>query len=221
MVALLGLGVSLGWSTRRLVEGDLTFRLRMRGEDELVKLGHAFDSMAARIEMAQRDLAGAKTTFGHHFYISIFSDISILSPCGARCPRGDVVRGRGMAGGLRLLVDQLKAVSHPLRLRVLALLGSGELCVCQVAEVLQVPTSSISEALRELRRAGFVKERKEGRWVFVSLVLNGEASPLLAGILAEALPVTEAAEDRLRAVAVKALSIPALCGHAQKPLRGR
>jgi DNA-binding transcriptional ArsR family regulator len=59
-----------------------------------------------------------------------------------------------MADDLRLLVERLKAVSHPLRMRVLGLLGRGELCVCQVAEVLAVPASSVSEALRELRRAG-------------------------------------------------------------------
>ena len=80
-----------------------------------------------------------------------------------------------MANALKVLVEQLKAVSHPLRLRVLALLGAGELCVCQVAEVLEVPASSASEALRELRRAGFVAERKDGRWVFVSVVV-AEAS---------------------------------------------
>ena len=66
-------------------------------------------------------------------------------------------------------------------------MDSGELCVCQVAEVLQVPQSSASEALRELRRAGFIEERKEGRWVFVSLVPEVDALPLLKGILSEAM----------------------------------
>jgi len=120
-----------------------------------------------------------------------------------------------MTGDLRSMVEQLKAVSHPLRLRVLALLGSGELCVCQVAEVLQAPQASVSEALRELRRAGFVTERKEGRWVFVSVVPEAAASPLLKGILAEALPLREADQDRARAVEVKTLSIPTVCGKVQ------
>ena len=116
-----------------------------------------------------------------------------------------------MADDLRFLIERLKAVSHPLRLRVLALLGSGELCVCQVAEVLQVPQSSASEALRELRRAGFVTERKEGRWVFVSVVPQTEASPLLKGILAEAMLLAEVRQDRDRAVIVKAIPIPIVC----------
>lgn len=120
-----------------------------------------------------------------------------------------------MAGDLRSMVEQLKSVSHPLRLRVLALLGSGELCVCQVAEVLQVPASSASEALRELRRAGFVTERKEGRWVFVSLVPEEDAPPLLKGILAGALPLREARQDLARAVEVKALPITGVCSKIQ------
>ncbi len=121
-----------------------------------------------------------------------------------------------MADELRTLVEQLKAVSHPLRLRVLALLEPGELCVCQVAEVLQVPQSSVSEALRELRRAGFVVERKNGRWVFVSVVPKKHASPLLKGLLAEAGALPEVQQDRARAKDVQALSIPTVCSKVQK-----
>ena len=120
-----------------------------------------------------------------------------------------------MADELKVLVERLKAVSHPLRLRVLALLGSGELCVCQVAEVLQVPASSASEALRELRRAGFVTERKEGRWVFVSVVAGIGESPLLKGILDEALLLPEAGRDLARAGEVKAMPVPEVCAKVQ------
>ena len=121
-----------------------------------------------------------------------------------------------MSDDLRTLVEQLKAVTHPLRLRVLALLEPGELCVCQIAETLQVPQSSVSEALRELRRAGFGVERKEGRWVFVSVVPRKQASPLLKGILADAGSLPEVLEDRARALDVKALAIPVVCSKVQK-----
>jgi len=121
-----------------------------------------------------------------------------------------------MPDDLKTLVEQLKAVSHPLRLRVLALLEPGELCVCQIAETLQVAQSSVSEALRELRRAGFVLERKEGRWVFVSVVPRKQASPLLKGILADAGSLPEVLEDRARAQAVKAVAIPIVCAKVQK-----
>ena len=115
----------------------------------------------------------------------------------------------GMADNLRSLVDQLKAVSNPLRLRVLALLGTGELCVCQVAEALSVPASSVSESLRELRRAGFVTERKEGRWVYVSI--PEPASPLLESLLLEAQGLPEAGRDRARVAVVKGLAVQEVC----------
>lgn len=114
-----------------------------------------------------------------------------------------------MADNLRSLVDQLKAVSNPLRLRVLALLGAGEACVCQVAEALAVPASSVSEALRELRRAGFVTERKDGRWVYVSI--PEPASPLLRSLLLEAAGLPEAAQDRARMAGVKGLAVQEVC----------
>ncbi|NTW84966.1 MAG: winged helix-turn-helix transcriptional regulator [Holophagaceae bacterium] len=121
-----------------------------------------------------------------------------------------------MAEELRTLVERLKAVSHPLRLRVLSLLELGELCNCQIAETLQVPASSVSEALRELRRAGFVAERKDGRWVFMSLVTRELASPFLKGLLEEAAAVPEVQQDRVRAQAVTALAIPVVCSKVQR-----
>lgn len=116
---------------------------------------------------------------------------------------------------LRRLSDQLKAVANPLRLRVLALVGAGELCVCQVAETLQVPASSVSEALRELRRAGFLQERKVGRWVHVSMAPDDVASPVLKALLSEAMATPEAARDRARVLEVKGLTIDEVCRRNQ------
>lgn len=115
----------------------------------------------------------------------------------------------GMTSDLRARVDELKAVSHPLRLRVLSLLAAGELCVCQVAEVLQVPVSSVSEALRELKRVGFVTERREGRWVHVSV--PAAPQPLLEGLLADVDTFPTLRADRQRAIQVRALPVPDLC----------
>ncbi|MCP4655607.1 MAG: winged helix-turn-helix transcriptional regulator [bacterium] len=60
-----------------------------------------------------------------------------------------------------------RALAHPARLRAVAMLRSGELCVCQIIEVLQLASSTVSAHLRELKLAGLVRERKEGRWVYV------------------------------------------------------
>jgi arsenate reductase/ArsR family transcriptional regulator len=62
-----------------------------------------------------------------------------------------------------------RALGHPARLRAVAMLQTGELCVCQITEVLKLATSTVSLHLRELKRCGLVSERKEGRWVWVGL----------------------------------------------------
>jgi ArsR family transcriptional regulator len=79
---------------------------------------------------------------------------------------------------LRHSVDGLKALAHPVRLRMLALLREGELCVCQVTEILGLAPSTISEHLSLLRRAGVITERKEGKWVFYALADDPALGPL-------------------------------------------
>jgi len=66
---------------------------------------------------------------------------------------------------LTRLVELYKALGHPGRLRILAMLGSGELCACQITAVLKLAPSTVSAHLSDLRRAGVIIERKEGRWV--------------------------------------------------------
>ncbi|HEX3581787.1 MAG TPA: metalloregulator ArsR/SmtB family transcription factor [Thermoanaerobaculia bacterium] len=63
------------------------------------------------------------------------------------------------------LVQVHKAIGHPVRLRLLAMLRGGPLCVCQMTGVVKLAASTVSEHLGELRRAGLVAERKNGRWV--------------------------------------------------------
>jgi ArsR family transcriptional regulator, arsenate/arsenite/antimonite-responsive transcriptional repressor len=66
---------------------------------------------------------------------------------------------------LARLVDLHKALGHPLRLRLVAMLREGPLCVCQMTGVVRRAASTVSEHLSELRKAGAVQERKDGRWV--------------------------------------------------------
>ena len=62
-----------------------------------------------------------------------------------------------------------RALGNPARLRIAAMLRSGELCLCQITEVLGLAPSTVSLHIRELKRAGLVGERKDGRWVHFSL----------------------------------------------------
>ena len=70
---------------------------------------------------------------------------------------------------LTRLVQIHKAIAHPARLRLLAALRGGPLCVCQMTALLRLATSTVSEHLSELRKAGLIADRKEGRWVEYSL----------------------------------------------------
>ncbi|MCG3203616.1 MAG: hypothetical protein KCHDKBKB_00287 [Elusimicrobia bacterium] len=55
------------------------------------------------------------------------------------------------------------------RLRILHLLSQGEQCVCDLMDVLKMGQSKVSRHLSYLKRAGLVKHRKEGLWVYYSL----------------------------------------------------
>ena len=63
------------------------------------------------------------------------------------------------------LVRIHKALAHPVRLRILAMLRRGPLCVCQMTAVLQLAASTVSAHLSDLRRCDLVIERKDGKWV--------------------------------------------------------
>ncbi len=70
-----------------------------------------------------------------------------------------------MANPVSSTVDILKALGHPVRLRLVAMLRGGELCVCQMTAVLGLAASTVSAHLTDLKRAGLVLDRKDGRWV--------------------------------------------------------
>jgi DNA-binding transcriptional ArsR family regulator len=68
------------------------------------------------------------------------------------------------------LADLFKLLADPTRARLLhALLEAGELCVCDLAETVEVSETSVSQALRLLRTAGVVRNRRSGRMIYYSL----------------------------------------------------
>jgi ArsR family transcriptional regulator len=67
-------------------------------------------------------------------------------------------------------MEQLfKAMADQTRLRILALLAGGEVCVCDIHETLGIPQPRASRHLAYLRRAGLVLDRKDGLWVHYRL----------------------------------------------------
>ena len=70
--------------------------------------------------------------------------------------------------GLKQYEAVMKAVSDPTRVRILKILESGEICVCQIIAVIRLSQSTISKHLFLLKSAGLIKDRKDKKWVFYS-----------------------------------------------------
>jgi ArsR family transcriptional regulator len=63
------------------------------------------------------------------------------------------------------------ALSDLLRLKVLELLRSRELCVCELCKQLDVSQSKLSFHLKTLKEAGLIRGHQQGRWIYYSLNL--------------------------------------------------
>jgi ArsR family transcriptional regulator len=70
-----------------------------------------------------------------------------------------------------------KALSDESRVRALLSIKDGELCLCQIIEVLGLSPATVSKHMNLLYQAGLVQRRKEGRWQFYRLT-NGEGTAL-------------------------------------------
>jgi ArsR family transcriptional regulator len=76
-----------------------------------------------------------------------------------------------MPAAAKTRVDLMfRAFSDPIRLRILHLVQQGELCVCDLVEILEVPQPTVSRHLSYLRKAGLVKAREEQSWNFYALM---------------------------------------------------
>ncbi len=76
----------------------------------------------------------------------------------------------------RETVNVFKALSDSNRIRIIKMLESRELCVCEVREVLDLSTSTVSKHLSILRDAGLVIDSKDGKWVNFRLNRSSEKS---------------------------------------------
>jgi ArsR family transcriptional regulator len=79
-----------------------------------------------------------------------------------------------------LLADRFQALADPTRLRILALLRLMELSVGELAQVLGQSQPRVSRHLKILADAGVLERRKEGSWVFLTLVDAQRVAPLFA-----------------------------------------
>lgn len=73
------------------------------------------------------------------------------------------------------------ALADPLRLRLLRLLMERELCVCELMRVLKTPQYKVSRHLGVLKKAGLVRDWREGTWI------HYEIAPALPEVVKESL----------------------------------
>ena len=82
-----------------------------------------------------------------------------------------------------IIISGFHALSEPLRVKVLQILRTREICVCDLCDILNVSQSKLSFHLKNLKEANLVCARQEGRWIYYSL--NQSQFALLQEHLAE------------------------------------
>ncbi len=91
-------------------------------------------------------------------------------------------------------VQLFEALADPTRLRLLNLFAqSGEVCVCELVDALQVPQYNISRHLRLLVRVGLLEDRRRGKWIYYLIAKN--LRPYQRKILQSVEQLRESRED--------------------------
>jgi ArsR family transcriptional regulator len=68
-----------------------------------------------------------------------------------------------------------KALSDPNRLRIIKMLETKPLCVCEITKILGIAASTASAHLSMLRESGLVSDKKSGKWVEYYLSINSDS----------------------------------------------
>jgi len=112
---------------------------------------------------------------------------------------------------LEFSVAAARALGHPARLRTIAMLRSGELCVCQITEVVGLAPSTVSAHLKELKQARLVTERKDGRWVYFSLADNENTRSWIDAALSQLADDPQLSADSGLVAELRRLPVEELC----------
>ena len=68
-----------------------------------------------------------------------------------------------------------RGFADPTRIRILSLLAAGELCVCDIVDILRLPQPTVSRHLAYLRRMGLVEATREWKFAHYRLAQPGDA----------------------------------------------
>ena len=108
---------------------------------------------------------------------------------------------------LEALTTVYAALADPTRLRILSLLGDGEICVCHIHASLDVPQPTASRHLAYLRKSGLVEARRDGIWMHYKMAAID--NPVVEAVVKAALHALthtdiSAKDERRLQVALKA-----------------
>ncbi|MBQ8425693.1 MAG: winged helix-turn-helix transcriptional regulator [Clostridia bacterium] len=67
------------------------------------------------------------------------------------------------------ITELYKAMSDSTRIKIINILKDNELCVCDIAVILNMTKSAVSHQLKNLREKGIIKSRKDGKMVLYTL----------------------------------------------------
>jgi len=83
---------------------------------------------------------------------------------------------------MKIFVRVMKALSDPNRVKIMKMLQTRPLCVCEIKQALGIAQSTASKHLKILEDAGLVQGFKDGLWVNYSLA-DGRESPYSASLI--------------------------------------
>ncbi len=117
---------------------------------------------------------------------------------------------------MKATVHVTKALSDGSRLRVIAALAEhAQLCVCQLTEMLQLATPTVSRHMSVLQNARLVHSRRDGRWVFYRI--SDSFPPLLLQWIRSSLTESEEiAKDRENLKSILACELRDLCRNQKR-----
>jgi len=73
---------------------------------------------------------------------------------------------------MREKIELFKALSEPNRVRILLLLLNRRMCVCEITSILGISMATVSTHLSILRKAGFLEDEKDGKWIRYGITKN-------------------------------------------------
>lgn len=113
---------------------------------------------------------------------------------------GRILQGafKGGMSAMNELLNVFKALSDETRLRIMKLLERGELCVCDIVAAFDMIQPKVSFHLGVLKKAGLVKDRKQGKWMHYSIDDSDIFKRFLILSIMERIPEDKLKEDKKR-----------------------